>query len=252
MSEDISRTEPWHVLTQWTSARIAMGRVGSSLPTKAVMEFNADHALARDAVYASLDLAEMQEQFAQAGFTTLVARSRAQSRSEYLRRPDLGRSLDPVCAAELQLKNIEESGMLSVVVADGLSALAPRLHAAPLLKQLCEGLGHWKLDSVVLATQARVALGDEIGELRGAEAVLVLIGERPGLRSSDSLGAYLTYRPKVGRMDSERNCISNIRPVGLGYEQAAFRLKHLLERARILGATGVSLKDESDDLPALQ
>lgn len=252
MSDRPVPLEPWHALTQWTSARIAMGRAGASMRTDSVLEFNGDHALARDAIYTPLNTDGMRERFAQEGFAAAVVRSRVKDRSEYLRRPDLGRKLHADCTAELAREARAEEDRLTVVVADGLSALAPELHALPLLRELRKGLTAWHLDEIVIATQARVALGDEIGQLRQAKAVLVLIGERPGLKSPDSLGAYLTYEPRVGRMDAERNCVSNIRPAGLSYEQAAFRLLHLLRQARALGATGVSLKDDSDRVPALE
>lgn len=246
MSDKPVRSEPWRALSRWTPARIALGRAGVSMPTEAVLEFNADHALARDAVHASLNTEALRQQIEEAGFQTLPAWSRVRTRPEYLRRPDLGRSLDPECIPSLKRGAAAGPDLLTVVVADGLSSLAPASHALPLLQLLRDGLVGWQIDSVVVATQARVALGDEIGQLRGAEAVLVLIGERPGLRSPDSLGAYLTYRPRIGRMDSERNCVSNIRPAGLAYDHAVFRLLHLLMQARALGATGVALKDDSD------
>lgn len=246
MNKFLTRDDPWHGLTQWTSARIAIGRAGVSTPTTPLLAFNSDHALARDAIYTPLNMIRMHQLFQQAGFETLAVTSRVRNRSDYLRRPDLGRLLDPASAEALQRKEPPSPRMLTVVVADGLSALAPMTHALPLLESLHERLSDWALDPIILATETRVALGDEIGQIRGAEAVLVLIGERPGLKSPDSLGAYLTYHPRVGRMDSERNCVSNIRPKGLSYQQAAFRLVHLLHRARILGATGVTLKDESD------
>ena len=134
---------------------------------------------------------------------------------------------------------------ITVVVADGLSALAPTLHAVPMLLRLRDALLNWELD-IVLATQARVALADDIGELRRADIALILIGERPGLKSPDSLGAYLTYQPRRGRMDSERNCISNIRTEGLSYDEATFRLAHLVRSAHALGTSGTQLKDDSD------
>lgn len=245
MSDKPERSEPWRALSRWTPARIALGRAGVSMPTEAVLEFNADHALARDAVHASLNTEGLRQQIEEAGFESLPAWSRVRTRPEYLRRPDLGRLLAPECIASLT-RVAAAPGSLTVVVADGLSSLAPASHALPVLQLLRDGLVDWQIDSVVVATRARVALGDEIGQLRGAEAVLVLIGERPGLRSPDSLGAYLTYRPRIGRMDSERNCVSNIRPAGLTYDHAVFRLLHLLMQARALGATGVALKDDSD------
>jgi ethanolamine ammonia-lyase small subunit len=245
MNKHLTKDDPWRGLTQWTSARIAIGRAGVSIPTTPLLAFNSDHALARDAIYTPLNIARMRQIFQDAGFETCTVTSRARNRPDYLRHPNLGRLLDPTSAETLQRK-ARLSRVLTVVVADGLSALAPMTHALPLLEALHDGLADWILDRVVLATEARVALGDEVGQIRGAEAVLVLIGERPGLKSPDSLGAYLTYQPQVGRMDSERNCVSNIRPDGLSYQQAAFRLLHLLSRARILGATGVALKDNSD------
>jgi ethanolamine ammonia-lyase small subunit len=247
MTDELVKAEPWRSLSQWTSARIAMGRVGASLPTTAVLEFNLDHAQVRDAIHTPLDTDRMQQEFQQAGFKTLVARSRARDRSEYLRRPDLGRLLDASCIAGLTRDTAAPTGTLTVVVADGLSSLAPASHALAMLQRLHDGLVDWQLDDVVIASEARVALADEIGQLRGAEASLILIGERPGLKSPDSMGAYLTYRPRAGRMDSERNCVSNIRPEGLAYDVAVFRLLHLLARVRAMGETGVALKDDSED-----
>jgi ethanolamine ammonia-lyase small subunit len=247
VKDEFVRIEPWHVLSRWTSARIAMGRVGASMPTEAVLEFDMDLARARDAIHATLDTQNMRRVLELAGFNTLIARSRARDRAEYLRRPDLGRSLDDSGRQALARHDDVSTGTLTVVVADGLSSLAPACHALAMLELLRDGLVDWHLDSIVIATQARVALADEIGELRRAESVLVLIGERPGLKSPDSLGAYLTYAPRIGRMDSERNCISNIRPEGLTYEVAVFKLLHLLTQARKLGATGVALKDNSDN-----
>ena len=246
MKHELVRTESWRSLSRWTSARIAMGRVGASMPTEAILEFDMDLARARDAIHATLDTDNMRQTLELAGFTTLIARGRARDRAEYLRRPDLGRTLDDSSRETLARDDDVPKGALTIVVADGLSSLAPACHALPIVERLRDGLVGWSLDSIVIATQARVALGDEIGEVRKAEAVLVLIGERPGLKSPDSLGAYLTYSPRIGRMDSERNCISNIRPEGLTYEVAVFKLLHLLTQARKLGTTGVALKDDSD------
>ncbi len=245
MSDDLSQLDPWQRLQQWTSARIALGRAGGSMPTAALLDFRVDHALARDAISATLDITALQQGLHAAGFQSLVATSCASDRPSYLRRPDLGRMLDPASREALQRSDTAPGQRLSIVIADGLSALAPNTHAVALLSELRPRLTAWTLDTVVLATEARVALGDAIGEIRGAEAVLVLIGERPGLRSVDSLGAYLTYKPRAGRMDSERNCISNIRAEGLSYAAAAQRLASLLQQARLLGATGVALKEDS-------
>lgn len=250
MNDDIVSTGSWAALRQWTSARVSMGRVGASVPTQALLDFSLDHARARDAVHAALDVDTLQAELALQGFATRCVTSMARDRSEYLRRPDLGRRLPVEKATELHDPTAPERGRLTVVIGDGLSALAPAMHALPLLLLLREAAQDWTMD-VVLATQARVALADEIGAARGAEAVLMLLGERPGLKSPDSLGAYLTYRPRVGRMDSERNCVSNIRPEGLSYAMAARTLTHLLERARILQASGTMLKDDSDTMDLL-
>jgi ethanolamine ammonia-lyase small subunit len=212
------------------------------MPTRANLDFSRDHAQARDAIYAALDVDRLEEELRQAGFGVIRAWSMARDRREYLCRPDLGRSIAPKCVADLTVKE-QRPGLLSVVVADGLASMAAERNSVALLRYLREGLEGWTLDCVVIATQARVALGDAIGELRGAEAVLMLLGERPGLTSPDSLGAYLTYAPRVGRTDAERNCISNIRTAGLSTEIAASRILHLLRGAQALKKTGVALKD---------
>ena len=244
MTDDLAANDPGSVLRQWTTARVAIGRAGASLPTGAHLDFTRDHALARDAVHLPLDVDALADELRSHGFRPMLVSSRAANRSEYLRRPDLGRRLDADSVAALQDKGAAQR--LTVVIADGLSALAPARHAVPLLQGIRELLVSWKMDDVVIATQARVALADEIGALRGAEATLILIGERPGLKSPDSLGAYLTYRPRVGRTDAERNCVSNIRPEGLTYDVAAHRLARLLRRARELAGSGTMLKDDSD------
>lgn len=203
------------------------------------------HARARGAIYTTFHSDSLALELKQAGFPSLEVRSRAKDRPEYLHRPDLGRRLSTDCIRRLQPQS-HSAKRLTVVIADGLSSLAPAKSALPLLEILRPQLLEWDLDQIVLAHHARVALGDEIGMIRGAEAVVILIGERPGLISTDSLGAYLTYKPYVGRSDAERNCVSNIRPAGLSYEQAAYKLIYLLREARLLGATGISLKDDSE------
>jgi ethanolamine ammonia-lyase small subunit len=212
------------------------------LPTQANLDFQRDHALARDAIYTELDADGLEAQLRHLGVGVIRAQSMARDRREYLSRPDLGRSVATECVDTLRREKPAKN-VLAIVVADGLSAKAAERNAAPLVACLRDGLEGWSLDEVVIATQARVALGDAIGELRGAEAVLMLIGERPGLTSPDSLGAYLTYEPRVGRTDADRNCVSNIRAEGLSVEVAALRLKHLLRGARALKKTGVALKD---------
>lgn len=249
MAHSLVNSESWSTLSQWTSARIAMGRVGASLPTAPLLDFTMDHARARDAVHTLLNVEALTALLHEHGFMTVHAYSQARNRSEYLRRPDLGRRLHPDCADSLKQLDHPHAKRITVVVADGLSALAPTLHALPMLLRLRDALPEWEIDAI-LATQARVALADDIGELRGAEIALIFIGERPGLKSPDSLGAYLTYRPRRGRMDSERNCVSNIRPEGLVYDDATFRLAHLVRSAHRLGVSGTQLKDDSDSLLA--
>ena len=245
--------DPWSALRRHTPARISLGRAGTSLPTSQVLRFAAAHAAARDAVHLPLDVAALVADLRALGFEATTAASRAVSRVEYLTRPDLGRQLAPGDDAASPAGDAIE---LCIVVADGLSAIAAQRHAAPLLAALRErGV---VAERVVVATQARVALGDAIGERAGASLVLVLIGERPGLSSPDSLGAYLTWAPKVGRVDSERNCVSNIRPEGLPLAGAAARIAWLVGESRRRRVTGIALKDDSevpridgDDVPGL-
>jgi ethanolamine ammonia-lyase small subunit len=239
--------DPWTGLRRHTAARIALGRAGASLPTAEWLRFAQAHALARDAVHLPFDSATLAAEGQRQAFDTVVVESTAADRSTYLRRPDLGRRLGPRSAA--LLRDLSDNlSAVAVVIADGLSARAVHAHALPLLAELrprLEAQGQ-PVGRVVLAHQARVALGDEVGALLQASVVLVLIGERPGLSSPDSLGAYLTWAPQIGRADSQRNCVSNIRPEGLGYGDAAHKIAWLLAAARRLGLTGVALKDESD------
>jgi len=229
-----------------TKARVALGRSGAGLPTRPLLEFQRDHALARDAVSAAFDPAAVAA--ALAPWPVVMAASRAADRGAYLRRPDLGRRLDDESATRLEPGDWD----LAIVIADGLSAPAVHAHAAAVALRLRDRLEGWRLAPVVLASMARVALGDDIGERLGARMVLVLIGERPGLSAADSLGAYLTWSPTVGTLDSARNCVSNIRPPhGLGYDAAADTLAWLIAAARRRSLTGVGLKDDSGGAPAL-
>ncbi|MHB1021155.1 MAG: ethanolamine ammonia-lyase subunit EutC [Acidobacteriaceae bacterium] len=247
MTKPAAPHDPWHPLTRFTKARIALGRIGASLPTRVVLDFAMAHAQARDAVHLPFDSHQLSEELRQAHFDTLQVHSQAANRNEYLLRPDLGRQLHPSCHTTLASTAPAPTNRLTIVIADGLSSLAPICHAAPFLKILRPLLTDaWDLDHIIVAAQARVAIGDEIGAIRRAEACAVLIGERPGLSSSDSLGIYLTYAPYTGRTDAERNCISNIRPAGLPYAQAAQKLVYLLQRARLLGESGIALKDNSE------
>lgn len=237
--------DPWADLRRFTQARIALGSVGSSLPTSSVLEFSMAHARARDAVHLPLEVDRLASSFEAAFFSVLRVSSQATNREEYLARPDFGRTLHPASRDSLLSPLPAPSRRLTIVVADGLSSLAPTRHALPLALQLRTQLSAWHLDSIIIATQARVALGDDIGRLRNAEAVVMLIGERPGLSSTDSLGAYLTYAPHPGRSDAERNCISNIHHEGLSYTDAAHKIHQLLNAARLAGASGIAIKDRS-------
>ena len=220
-------------------ARVALGRAGNGVPTAANLAFQAAHAAARDAVHAPLDIDGLRAGLTRAGFDNQAVHSAAADRRTYLLRPDLGRRLGAGEAVRLA----PMPGCLALVICDGLSAVAVQQHAAPLLASLRPLLGDWRIAPVVVAEQGRVALGDEIGAALQAEAVAVLIGERPGLSAADSMGVYLTWRPRPGRSDAERNCISNIRPEGLPPEAAAAKLAWLIGEMRRLGLTGVELKD---------
>ena len=236
---------PWRELRRFTDARIALGRVGASLPTDEVLKFGLAHAMARDAVHAALDPDSLKTALAPLGLPCLEVQSQAPDRPGYLLRPDLGRMLHPDAGASLRARNLSVD--LVIVLADGLSAVATQAHAAPLLEVLLPQLHPaWTLAPLVIARQARVALGDDIGEALHARLALVLIGERPGLSSPDSLGAYLTFNPRRGRNDAERNCISNIRPAGLSFDEAARKISWLMGEALSRQLTGVELKDDSD------
>jgi len=239
--------DPWTRLAALTPARLALGRAGPSLPTREVLKLGFAHARARDAVHAELDVGAIAAGVAALGCETVLVESAVPDRATYLRRPDVGRRLSARSRALLLQADWAEADV-AIVVADGLSASAVDLNALPLLRALTPLLAAANLTQapVALARQARVALGDEIGALLGARLVLVLIGERPGLSAADSLGAYLTFAPKVGRRDAERNCVSNIRAAGLGPAAAAGKIAWLITRALALALTGVALKDDSE------
>lgn len=239
--------DAWRRLRDFTPARIALGHSGVSLPTRPHLDFQLAHAEARDAVHLALDVEALQHQLQQLGVTTLRLHSAAADRRVYLQRPDLGRRLEAASRQRLAAWMAEAASPchdVAFVVADGLSALAIHRHGAVFLENLLPKLRDWRIAPVVLATQGRVALGDEIGQLLHAQLMVVLIGERPGLSAPDSLGLYLTYKPRVGLTDADRNCISNIRPEGLSYEAAADKLLYLLTEARQRQLSGVNLKDE--------
>jgi len=235
----------WARLRRATAARIGLGRSGHGLPTRAMLELEAAHALARDAVHAPLARDDVLSALGE--LPAIEVESLAPDRGVYLARPDLGRRLAPTALARLASGDFD----LAIVLADGLSAGAVAASGPALARALLERLPGWRAAPIVIARQARVALGDEIGQALGATLVVVLIGERPGLSAPESLGAYITWRPAVGRTDAERNCVSNIRAGGLTIDDAAGRIVWLLTAARRLQLTGVGLKDASGGLEAL-
>ena len=246
-----SQDDPWAELRQFTSARLALGRAGHALPTRELLRFGLAHAQARDAVHVPLDVSALEQSLQALNLATLRVRSAAPDRASYLLRPDLGRRLanDDVPRLRDWRERHGHAYDLLIVIGDGLSSPAVARNAAPLVDALTrQAPPGWRLGPVVIATQARVALADDVGQQLGAPRVAMLIGERPGLSSPDSLGIYLTHDPRVGRHDAQRNCISNVRPEGLAPELAARRLWWLCEESRRLGLTGVALKDRSDEL----
>jgi len=267
MGDSIHDPDPWQMLRRFTAARIALGRTGVSQPTSAQLDFQLAHARARDAVHLALDVEalrrDIEAAWPEAG-TCIVLHSAAADRNVYLQRPDLGRRLDETSRAVLAGRaaaatsgGAEATGGsnaaaarpydVAFVVADGLSALAVAQNAAPFLGVLRARIAaeSWTIAPPVIVQQGRVAVGDEVGALLGAQVVVVLIGERPGLSSPDSMGLYVTWAPRVGLTDERRNCISNVRPAGQSYEEAAGRLYYLLAEARRRQLTGVELKDET-------
>ncbi len=221
-------------LRAFTPARVALGRTGDSLPTAELLRFQLDHARARDAVYCELDASVIT-------LPHLLLRSAAPDRSTYLRRPDLGRTLSPQSRDQL----VPGPYDAAIVIADGLSAPAIHHHAMPLLESLLPRLKNWSLAPLTVVLQGRVAVADEAGEAQSARMSIILIGERPGLTSPDSLGIYLTWDPKPGRTDANRNCISNVRPEGISYALAAHKLHHLMESSRTRRLSGVALKEDA-------
>lgn len=237
---------PWSALRRLTPARIALGRSGVSQPTAPQLAFQLAHAQARDAVHRRLDADALAAQIDALGLPTIRLHSAAADRAIYLQRPDLGRRLDDASTGRLRSQLPAGRVDLALVVADGLSALAVERHAAAFIAALRPLLADgWRWAPVAIVEQGRVAAGDPIGEALAADLVVVLIGERPGLSSPDSLGVYVTWAPVPGRTDAQRNCISNVRPEGLPLPEAARRLAWLLNEARRRRLTGVALKDES-------
>ncbi|MFC3606868.1 ethanolamine ammonia-lyase subunit EutC [Stutzerimonas tarimensis] len=240
----------WQRLRSLTPARIALGRAGASLPTTPQLDFQFAHAQARDAVHLPLDSAALAERVRRLGIDCLALHSAAADRQTYLQRPDLGRRLDTASAERLDALAREQAGShdLSIVIADGLSALAVERHSLPMLERIleqCRAEG-WTLAPVCLVEQGRVAVADEVGERLKASMTVILLGERPGLSSPDSLGLYFTYAPQIGLTDAARNCISNVRLEGLAYGLAVHRLLFLMREACRRQLSGVKLKDEAE------
>ena len=250
--EDIVVANPWQSLRRFTAARIALGRSGVSQPTDSQLAFQLAHAQARDAVHLALDHKALADRLSEAcGLPCLQLHSAAENRHVFLQRPDLGRKLNQASRQMLTADRYD----LAFVIADGLSALAIEQNAAPFLRALMPRLSAepWRIAPLTIVRQGRVAVGDEIAHLLGARMVVVLIGERPGLSSPDSMGLYLTWAPQPGLTDASRNCISNVRSAGLTCEAAAFKLHYLLSASRKRQLSGVALKDETaDESAALQ
>ncbi|WP_343667898.1 ethanolamine ammonia-lyase subunit EutC [Chitinophaga sp.] len=248
MSREIIEQDPWASLKAYTTARIALGRTGTAIPLKEVLDFRLAHAHARDAVYSALSVNVLQEQLQPFHLPVLLLHSKAVDRHEYLQRPDKGRQLD---AESIALLKSTAAGYLfkdvAIILADGLSATAMNINTQPLLEILIPLLkkAGLSLAPVCIVQQGRVASGDEAGEILKAKVTLMLIGERPGLSAADSMGAYITFAPKTGITDEVRNCISNIREEGLQYEVAAQKILYLIQEAIRLRLTGVGLKDNA-------
>lgn len=236
--------DPFARFRNATRARIGIGRTGDAMTTQSVLEFQLAHARARDAVHGEVDFAELAAALAPA--ETVLVRSLAKDRATYLTRPDLGRRPDPV-----DLPQTTAHYDIAFIIADGLSAAAVQRHAAPVYKAAARRLGGFSIAPVVLGQQARVAFGDEAAAAYGAQVAAVLVGERPGLSVPDSLGAYITFAPKLGCRDSARNCISNIHDDGLSYELAAEKIAWLTKECLRLKLSGVDLKENAGDIATL-
>jgi len=240
-------TDPWHSLRSFTHARIALGRAGAALPVAEALQFRLAHAHARDAVYSILDTDTLRATLETQGHTVAWVQSQAHHREEYLKRPDLGRILNFTSRTAIQQLTTTPTAQIAIILADGLSATAINNHALPVLTILLKKFedAALTLAPVILATQSRVALADEIGELLNVKLSIILIGERPGLSSPESMGAYLTFNPRSGLTDEARNCISNIHPQGLPYAAAADTIFYLARTAFSRELTGIALKDET-------
>ncbi len=238
--------DPWQYLKEFTKARIALGRCGSSIPTHELLDFRMAHAKAIDAVHIPLDCESIASRL-ESDFKekVLIVHSAAKGRSEYLKRPDLGRILSEESSDRIKSLPKKAEYDISVVIADGLSATAIEKNVIPFCGILIPELKkQYSLAPIVIAQQGRVAIGDSVSELFHAKMVILLVGERPGLKSPDSMGIYMTYNPFYGITEDKRNCISNVREHGLSYPMASFKLLYLLEESFKRRISGVNLKDE--------
>lgn len=237
--------DAWQSLKKYTTARIALGKTGTAIPLDELLQFKLAHAHARDAVYSQIETDKLTQSLQAFKLPIFLLNSRAANRHEYLQRPDLGRRLNNASVA--QLKDAGSKAGIAIIIADGLSATAVNHHLTALLEVLIPELkaADFSIAPLCIVQQARVAVGDEVASLLNASMSIVLIGERPGLSSPDSLGAYLTYQPSIGLTDESRNCISNIRTEGLSYTEAAAKIFYLVKEAFRLQYSGVQLKDNT-------
>lgn len=236
----------WHELRKYTHARIAMGRAGNAMPTSEVLELRIAHAMARDAVQSEVHAEYLNEELFKLGFNVQQVNSEATDRNDYIRHPHKGRLLHAQSKEQLQALQIEHTD-LCIIFADGLSADAVNIHAIPFLELLLKDLSFWNIAPVILVKQGRVGISDPIGEALNARISMILLGERPGLSAPASLGAYITYQPQSGNTDEKRNCVSNIQPAGLSYEQAVAKISYLLHEMRSQQISGVKLKDNQQN-----
>ncbi|MGN6646477.1 MAG: ethanolamine ammonia-lyase subunit EutC [Cytophaga sp.] len=232
----------WQELRNFTHARIAMGRAGNAMPTSEILSLRMAHALARDAVQAEIKADWLNEKLFQLGLNVQRVKSQAQDRVDYIRNPNKGRLLHGQSRQQLESLRTDKTD-LCIIFADGLSADAVNIHAIPFIELLLKELAYWNIAPIILAEQGRVGLSDPIGEALNAQISLILLGERPGLSAPTSLGAYITYMPRSGNTDEKRNCVSNIQPAGLSYQQAVYKISYLLHEIRSQQLSGVQLKD---------
>ncbi len=242
------KEDPWASLRSYTAARIALGRTGVSIPLKENLQFRLAHAYARDAVFASLDTDILLEEFNNHKWESILLNSQCITRNEYLQRPDKGRKLDETSINKIKQLDTAEYD-IAIIVADGLSAIAINEHVVQVLSLFIPKLeDRFSFAPIAIVQQGRVAIADEVASLLNAELSIILIGERPGLTSPNSMGAYITYNPKVGLTDERRNCISNIRPEGLPYPAAADKITYLINQSLRLQISGVELKDDKGNM----